>query len=80
LHQSIGATRICKIRISDNTSARQIVNKSVNQPIDKLSNQSLGFDRAGSLFSILSSSDNADFENEQLLRKPKKKKKKGKIS
>jgi len=51
----------------DSTSVRQQVNKSINQ--------SFGFDSAGSLFSVFSSGDNADFENELLLRKPKKKKK-----
>jgi len=52
--------------------------KVINQAIDKSINQSFGLDNAVSLFSILPSSEdidyNADVENERLLRKPKKKK------
>jgi hypothetical protein len=58
--------------------------KVINQAIDKSINQSFGLDNTGSLFSILPSSEdidyNADAENERLLKKPKKKKKQRRIS
>ncbi len=56
----------------DSTSVRQQVNKSTNQ--------SFSLDTTGSLLSVFSPGDNADFENEQLLRKFRKKKKQRKIS
>lgn len=64
------------LKISDiNTSVQQQINKSVNQ----LVNQSNSFDSAGSLFSILPSSEDIDYnanaENEQQLQMFKKKKK-----
>jgi len=68
----------------DSTSVQQQVNKSVNQSTDKSINQSFDLDNVSSLFSILPSSEdvdyNADVENERLLRKPKKKKKQRRIS
>jgi len=65
----------------NNTSVRQQVNKSVNQSSGESSNQSFGLDKeAGSLFSVFSSSDIADVENEQQLWRPKKKKKQRRIS
>ena len=64
----------------DNTLVRQQVNKSVNQSSGESSNQSFGLENAGSLFSVFSSSDNADVENEQQIWKPKKKKKQRRIS
>ena len=74
-----------ELRITDdNTSVRQQGSKSVNQSIDKLINQSFGLDNAGLLFSILPSGEdvdnNADAENERLLKKPKKKKEQRRIS
>ena len=62
------------------TSAQQQINKSTSQLISESTNQSFGLDNSGSLFSVLSSCDNADAENEQQLWRPKKKKIQRRIS
>jgi len=59
---------------------QQPIGKSESQQISESTNQSVGFDGAGALLSIFPSGENADIENEQQIRKPKKKKKQRKIS
>jgi hypothetical protein len=65
--------------IDDSTSAQQQINKSASQSTGESTNQSFGFDNAGSLFSIFPSGEGFDYndnaENEQQLRILKKKKK-----
>ena len=74
-----------ELKITDNnTSLQQQVNTSVNLSTIESTKQSFNFDSAGSLFSILPSSEdvdyNADAENERLLRSPKKKRKPRRIT
>ena len=67
-----------------NTSAQQQINKSESQSNGEPDNQSIGYDNAGSLFSIFSLggdiSSNMDEADEERLRKLGKKKKGRKIS
>ena len=68
------------LRQHDSTSAQQPINKSASQPISESTNQSFDSDSVGGLFSIFPMGNNVEVENEEQLRKPKKKKKQRRIS